>query len=419
MIQTFLDGYRGELLEVPAASQPWWTRDRLRYEGDDLYFAGHRVADLVDEHGAPLTLYDSQRVVDNIGRVTGAFARVGQKHQLYFAVKSNRFAPLLATIRATGMCGIDCCSPNEVKLALASGFAPEKISFTGSSVSEEDIRAIGHLPIRINVDSISMMHKVGRLFPGRSVGIRVNPQIGVGLSTQLTYAGARPSKFGIYADRFEEALEVARSYGLKVQGLHMHVGSGWLARGMVTFLRAVERLADFAEQLDEVVYINVGGGIGVAHSADDQPVDLDLYARAISQVVRRRLGTHVEVCCEPGDYIVNDTAIMCAKVTQVEEKGGVVFVGLNVGFNSNPQAAHYGFVQELTHATRGPSAPSQPTHMVVGNINEVIDNFHESAHLPATLQEGDIVVMLNAGGYGSSMSSNHCMRETARELLLD
>jgi diaminopimelate decarboxylase len=416
VIQTFLDG-RTAFVEVPETAQPWWTRERLKYEGDDLYFAGHRVADVVAAHGAPLTLYDRQRIVENIDRVTGAFARVGQQHQLYFAIKSNRFAPLLAAIRSTGKCGIDCCSPNEVKLALASGFAPEKISFTGSSISEEDVKAVGHLPIRINVDSISMMHKVGRNFPGRSIGIRVNPQIGVGLSTQLTYAGSKPSKFGIYADRFEEALEVARSYGLKVQGVHMHVGSGWLARGMVTFLRAVERLADFAEQLDEVVYVNVGGGIGVAHSADDQPVDLDLYARAISQVVRRRLGQHVEVCCEPGDYLVNDSAILCAKVTMVEEKGGTNFVGLNVGFNSNPQAAHYGFVQELTHATRGPSSPDHPTHLVVGNINEVIDNFHENAHLP-NVQEGDVVVMLNAGGYGSSMASQHCLRETARDMML-
>jgi diaminopimelate decarboxylase len=376
------------------------------------------VADLVAAHGAPLTVYDRRRIESNVERVVGAFAEAGQRHRLYFAIKCNRFAPLVATIRATGVCGIDCCSPNEVKLALASGFAPEEISFTGSSVSEADVRAIGHLPIRLNVDSISMMHKVGRLFPGRRIGIRVNPQIGVGLSTQLTYAGTRPSKFGIYGDRFEEALEIAASYGLVVEGVHMHVGSGWLARGMETFLRAVDRLADFASQLEHLTYVNVGGGIGVCHSAEDQAVDLLAYARGISQVVQRRLGAHVEVCCEPGDYLVNDAALLCAQVTMVEEKGGTTFVGLNVGFNSNPQAAHYGFVQELVHATRGPARADDPTYLVVGNINEVIDNFHESAALPS-VEEGDVLVMLNAGGYGSSMSSQHCLREVAREILLD
>jgi diaminopimelate decarboxylase len=390
----------------------------MHYVGSDLYFAGRSVAALVEEHGAPLALYDRQRVLANVHRLADAFARTGHPHQVYYAIKSNRFAPLLDAVRSTGRCGIDCCSPNEVKLALASGFAPEMISFTGSSVSEDDVAAIGHLPIRMNVDSISMMHKVGRLFPGRRIGIRVNPQIGVGLSSALTYAGGRPSKFGIYGDRFQEALDIAASYGLIVEGVHMHVGSGWLARGLETFLRAVDRLADFAEELPALTYVNVGGGIGVQHCAEDDPVDLDLYAGSIVSVVSERLGGHVQVCCEPGDYIVNDTAILAARVTMVEEKGGTHFVGLNVGFNSNPQAAHYGFTQELVHATRGPADDSSPTWFVVGNINEVIDNFHENARLPS-VEEGDIVVMLNAGGYGSSMASNHCLRDVARDLILD
>lgn len=381
-------------------------------------FAGRRVADLVAEYGAPLALYDRQQVQANVHRLADAFARTGQPHQVHYAVKSNRFGPILGAILETGRCGIDCCSPNEVRLALASGFAPEKISFTGSSVSDEDVEAIGHLPIRINVDSISMMHKIGRRFPGRRVGIRVNPQVGVGLSSQLTYAGGRPSKFGIYADRFQEALRVARYYDLVVEGVHMHVGSGWLARGLETFLRAVDRLADFAEELDHVTYVNVGGGIGVEHSAADEPVDLDLYAGGIVEVIRERLGDHVQVCCEPGDYIVNNAGILAAKVSMVEDKGGTLFVGLNVGFNSNPQAAHYGFVQELVHATAGPAPHDARSHFVVGNINEVIDNFHEDARLP-DVQEDDVLVVLNAGGYGSSMASNHCMREVARDLMLD
>lgn len=401
-------------LEVPA---PWWTRERLQYDGDRLVFAGRYVDELVAEHGAPLTLYDRRQLIANANRLADAFARTGQPHQVYFATKANRFGPLLGALRSTGRVGIDCCSPGEVEVALAAGFAPEKISFTGSSISEEDVAAIGHLPIRINVDSISMLHKVGHRFPGRRIGLRVNPQVGVGMTAQLTYAGARPTKFGIYADRFDEALRLARSYGLVVEGVHMHVGSGWLARGLETFMKAVERIADFAEQLDDLVYVNVGGGIGVAHCADDEPVPLDLYAGGIVSVIRRRLGAHVQVCCEPGDYLVNDTAIMAARVTMVEEKGGTLFVGLNVGFNSNPQVAHYQFTHELVHATRGP-VPGDNRYLVVGNINEVIDNFAEDAALP-DVHEGDVLVMLNAGGYGSSMASNHCMRKQARELMLD
>ncbi|TVQ95853.1 MAG: diaminopimelate decarboxylase [Deltaproteobacteria bacterium] len=404
--------------ERPVSTDLWWQRERLHYRGHDLWFAERCVRELAENHGAPLLVYDRRRIQANIGRLAAALAGTGQPHRVYFATKSNRFGPVLDAVRDSRRCGIDCASPGEVELALAHGFRPEHISFTASAVSDADIERIGGLGIRINVDSISMLHKLGRRFPGRRIGLRINPQIGVGLSGNLTYAGSRPSKFGIYADRFHEALDVARGYGFIVEGVHMHVGSGWLARGLETFLRAVRRLADFAEQLPDLAYVNVGGGIGVPHAATDQPVDLDLYASAIAEVVRERLGDHIEICCEPGDYIINDSSILVAQVTMVEEKGGETFVGLNVGFNAHPQAAHYGFVQEIIHAHRGPARSDDNHYFVVGNINEVIDNFDEDARLP-DVQEGDFLVMLNAGGYGSSMASFHCMRQPARELMLD
>jgi diaminopimelate decarboxylase len=58
------------------------------------------------------------------------------------------------------------------------------------------------------------------------------------------------------------------------------------------------------------------------------------------------------------------------------------------------------------------------TYTVTGNINEAIDILAESAVLP-TLQEGDCIALLNAGGYGSASASNHCMRGSHGELLLD
>ena len=402
----------------PATTVHWWERSRLRYEGEQLCFADRAVSELVDTYGAPTLFYDRQRLQENVARLNAALAATGQPHRVYFATKSNRFGPVLGALRATGQCGIDCASPGEVRMALAAGFAPQNVSFTASAVSDEDVEAIGGLDIRINVDSISMMHKLGRRFPGRRIGIRVNPQIGVGMSGNLTYAGNKPSKFGIYGDRYQEALDLAAYYGFTVEGVHMHVGSGWLARGLQTFLRAADRLADFAEQLPSLRYVNVGGGIGVPHSGDDQPVDLALYAGGIASVVRPRLGRHVEICCEPGDYLINDTSILASRVTMVERKGNEVFVGLNVGFNAHPQAAHYGFAQEILHAHRGPARRDDPTYFVVGNINEVIDNFNERARLPE-VEEGDVLVMLNAGGYGSSMSSYHCMRSPAREVMLD
>lgn len=403
--------------DMNVGNRLWWERERLRFADQDLLIAGHRVTDLAAQYGAPLYLYDSQRILDNVWRLKNGFLATGHPHQLYFACKANRFRPVIDTLLSSGVVGIDCSSPGEVKLALSAGCAPERISFTASAVSEEDIEVIGGLNIRINVDSISMIHKLGKRFPGRRIGIRVNPQTGAGATSNLTYAGARPSKFGIYADRFAEAIRLAASYDLIVEGVHMHVGSGWLEEGTDQILHAVERLCGFAAQVPDLRYINVGGGIGVCHSATDEAVDVNRYASTIVSIVRDQLGHDVQICCEPGDYLVNDSAILVAKVTMVEEKGGELFVGLNAGFNVNPQAAHYGFHHEVVHTSKGPADASTKRCCVVGNINEVIDTFNANSYLP-DIREGDHVVVLNAGGYGSSMSSYHCLREPAKEVLL-
>lgn len=102
----------------------------------------------------------------------------------------------------------------------------------------------------------------------------------------------------------------------------------------------------------------------------------------------------------------------------VEEKGGELFVGLDLGFNSNPQAAHYAFPHEVLSATRGLAGAGAQRCSVVGNINEAIDVFSSQARF-VEVHEGDIVAVLNTGGYSSSMASEHCLRQRAIEVLLD
>lgn len=401
--------------EAPVVSpRRWWERDRLRYDGRHLVFAGRRVADLVAEHG-PIMAYDTERIRHRIHSLKDALTRTGQPSQVYYAIKANRFGPVVGAVRSTGVCGIDCCSPSEVRLALASGFAPEEISFTGCSLSNADVAAVADLPIRFNANSISAIHKIGHHAPGRAIGLRLNPGIGVGATPGLVYAGDTPTKFGIYPERIEEAVRLARSYGLRIEGVHMHVGSGWLNDGLPTFSAAVRRLAELAELCGDLRYVNVGGGIGSLHSDDGVPVDLDRYASVVAGAVRESVGEDVEICCEPGDYIVNDSCITAATVTEVEEKGGVLFVGLDIGFNANPQAAHYGFVTEVLSASRGPARQNARSYVVTGNVNEVIDVFNPAARLP-DVHEGDVLAIVSTGAYSSAMQSNHCLRGLPKQI---
>src|SRR5207344_849469 len=93
--------------------------------------------------------------------------------------------------------------------------------------------------VHLNLDAISQVVRVGRRARGRRIGLRVNPGTGAGYHAGLTYSGDRPTKFGIYADRLDEAVEVARRFDLTIDTVHFHAGSGWLADGLASFEAAL------------------------------------------------------------------------------------------------------------------------------------------------------------------------------------
>lgn len=399
--------------ETSQRSNPWWRRDDLDVIGGRLRFAGQDAESIAREHGTPLYVYHPERLATNIRRLQAAFDRAELPHRVHYALKANRHPAYLAHLRSLGNVGIDVCSPQEVTLALGAGWKAEEISYTGTNLSDRDLDVILADPVILNLDSLTAIRRVGKRAPGRAIGLRVNPQIGTGYSEQLTYAGEKPTKFGIYADRFDEALALARDYGLEVQGLHFHIGSGWLRTGLDTFLQALQCGAELARRVPGLRYFNVGGGLGIPLQAVDQGVDLDVYAQGIA----RYLGPlGVTVFTEPGDYVVKDSGILLVEVVAVEEKGGVLFVGVDCGFNAFNLPAIYHFHQEIV-VCRAADAPHTMSCTVAGHINEAGDLFAEDCRLPE-VREGDVLAFLNAGGYGAAMACYHCARPPARELIV-
>jgi diaminopimelate decarboxylase len=393
---------------------PFWSRAGLEVRDHRLLFAGQDAERIARRHGTPLFVYDPTRLAANARRMQEAFDRAGVRHRVHYALKANRHPAYLSQLRSLGNVGIDACSPQEAQLALASGWRPEEISYTGTNLSERDLDVILPQPLILNLDSLSAIRRVGRRAPGRAIGLRINPQVGAGYSAQLTYAGDKPTKFGIYADRFDEALELARDCRLEVRGLHFHIGSGWLREGLRPFLEALARGAELARRLPRLEYFNVGGGLGVPLQASDEGVDLNAYARGIARQLEPLGAT---VFAEPGDYLAKDAAILLVEVVSVEDKGGVRFVGVDCGFNAFNLPAMYHYHQVVV-VCRAADEPPTMSCTVAGHINEAGDLFAEGCRLPE-VAEGDVLAFLNAGGYGASMASHHCARPPAAELVIE
>jgi diaminopimelate decarboxylase len=408
-------------------ARPWWARPGLEARDRRLTIAGADAEQLAREHGTPVYVYDLARFSENSRTLQSALARSGLPHVVRFALKANREPEALAVLRALGApgspesIGIDACSPGEVLHAIEHGWRPDEISFTGTNVSDRDFGIIlgaGPPAVHVNLDAVSQVERYGRQAPGTSIGLRLNPGVGAGYNDGLAYSGDRPTKFGIWPDRLEEALEAARRHRLTIDTVHFHVGSGWLADGLQGFERALARSVEMTRFLIDarcpIREVNVGGGLGRPARDDEEPVDLEAY----TSVVSRHLGPlGVTVACEPGDFIAKDAALLLGEVVTVERRGDIVFVGLDLGWNVNCAWFPYRFLQEVVPC-RDPLAERTELVTVAGHINEAADLFAED-YLIAPVEEGDIVAILNAGGYLQAMSSTHCLRPKAAAVFLE
>ncbi len=298
------------------------------------------------------------------------------------------------------------------------GWRADEISYTGTNVSERDLDVLLARGIHLNLDAVSQIERYGRRAPGTAIGIRIDPGAGAGYNEHLEYAGDRPTKFGIGLERLDDAIAAAARHRLEVDTVHFHAGSGWLAEGLGGFERALLPAVEAVKRLraagHPVVEVNVGGGLGAPARQEEQAVDLDAYAA----VLTRHLGPlGVTIACEPGDQLSKDGAILLGEVVTVERRRGVTFVGLDIGWNVNCSYFIYRFAQELV-VCRAAGAERTEIVTVTGHINEAGDVFAEDYPMPP-VEEGDMVALLNAGGYLQAMSSTHCLRPMGDAVFLD
>jgi diaminopimelate decarboxylase len=395
-----------------SVEQPWWAHSHLHATEHCIRVGNHDVAAIAREHGTPVYVYSSARVRERLQSLRDALTGAGMPFHIYYAIKANRFGPLLELLGEEGV-GVDVCSPRELDLALRSGFSPDRVSFNAGMLSNRDLDHVAKAGVHATLDALSGIRRyAARVLAGTRIGLRVNPgiEVGYGQAGKCAYGN---SKFGLYRDAVEHGLEIAHAAGLIVDTLHIHCGWGIPASATPLVDGAFEALARLASRVHSVQTVNVGGGLGVRQRITDTPLPLEAWAASL----RRHFGPlGVHIACEPGSFLIHDAGVLVAEVNTVERKGDTTWVGIDAGHNVNVYAAHYGIPQQIVLAERPLEPPSQ-NYAVAGNLNEANDVFARACYLPE-VQEGDLIALLPAGAYGATMASDHCLRGWAREVMV-
>jgi diaminopimelate decarboxylase len=389
----------------------------LQRVGDSLHFGGVPLSTIADGAGTPAYVYNAAVIRRQFRALGEALSPV--PHRIAYAVKANGNLAVLRILRDLGA-GADIVSGGELARALAAGFEPERIVFSGVGKTDEELAAaveagIGH----VHLESTAELEALGRIVArrGRSlrVGIRVNPDVTADTHPFIA-TGQGGIKFGVPVDQVVPlALAVGEHPLLTLDTIAMHIGSQLLdprpyAEGIMRLLDLVDRLREAG--VATLRSLDVGGGIGIRYR-DERPLSPAALASTIIPLVRK---SGLTLVMEPGRYLVGSAGVLLTTVLSRKHSGGKDLVIVDAGMNDLVRPSHYMAYHEMVEVElrRRPEAEVD----VVGPVCETGDFLARDRTLPG-LDRGERIAVLGAGAYGFVMASNYNTRPRPAEVVVE
>ena len=387
-------------------------------------FSDALLKSLAQQHGTPLWVYDAATIRARIAALR-AFDTIR------FAQKANANVHLLRLMREQGVV-VDAVSRGEIERALAAGYSAELnaqgasgIVFTADLFDPATLATVVQHGVPVNAGSIDMLHQLGTVSPGHAVWLRINPGFGHGHSNK-TNTGGEHSKHGIWHTQLDDALAAVAQHGLRLVGLHMHIGSGVDYVHLQAVCEAMLALVERAGT--DLQAISAGGGLSIPYQEGEPQLDTAHYFN-LWDAARRRMADHlghpVHLELEPGRYLVAEAGVLLTEVRATKPVGANRFTLVDAGFSDLMRPAMYGAYHGMSLIPADDAQRATVETVVAGPLCESGDVFTQAEGgvvLTRALPQarvGDLLVLHDAGAYGASMSSNYNSRPLAAEVLVD
>jgi len=350
----------------------------------------------------PAYVYDFDEVRERAKRFSTGPA------QVHYAMKANAHPRLLSLLKSLGL-GVDVVSLGEMNKALAHGFAPQKIIFSGVGKDREDLAAALRQGIlQINAESFEELQALASLAREMKMTARVALRLNIHLSAPThknIQTATEESKFGLDIRLLPEVLQWLKSHSeVQLVGLAVHIGSQILDVGV--FETMSRKIGEVYKQVKSeglpLQRLDLGGGLGIRYEDDGSSEDferLDTYFSALSQH-----GTDAAIVCEPGRFLVARSGVLLSKVVYIKRGLTKKFAILNAGMTCLMRPALYEAYHRIEPLKR--RTTETESYSVVGPICESTDVFAEERSLPR-LEAGDWVGIFEAGAYGAVMASGY------------
>ncbi|HEY3037851.1 MAG TPA: diaminopimelate decarboxylase [Pyrinomonadaceae bacterium] len=451
-----------------ASTTPAWTIPNfLEVRDGRLAINGADALELVGKHDSPLFVFSAPRISSNINRLKSAAQSVDHPIRFFYASKANSNMAVLKTVLESGI-DIEVNSGGELFKALRAGFRPDQIIFNGTSKSAGELDdAVSAGIYSINVDSIYEIglveEAVKRLAAAKGsspkparIALRLVPEIGtrshLGLQTALL-----TSKFGISSsevlDAFRRSLKNPEL--IHVCGIHIHVGSQTpdVEPFAEAFRSMWEHLVAIHQETGHTLeHINLGGGIPVNYLRDRSQADqlpeherdmlgADLepsmvlsealrVARESARLVQaEHLLDKTTILLEPGRSVIADAGLVLTTVLNMKQRPetGDVWLLTDAGYNIMLSMNNYKWYYHTISATRA-GEPHDSSYKVAGPLCDSGDVYFDIERcgrlpdyrkLPANVQPGEVLALLNCGAYSLAQMFHYNGRPLPAAVMVD
>ena len=384
---------------------------------NNLFIGGCSLEDLVRKYDSPLYVLDEITLRNSCRAYKKALEKYYPGPSLpIYASKANSSIFMSNLIASEGF-GLDAVSEGELLTALKGGVPNEKIVFHGNNKSDKEIEFAIKNNIKVIVDNdhdLKRLEEISNSF-NHDIEIMVRFTPGIECHThEYIRTGSFDSKFGFGIESLGRLFEViSKTKHIKLTGLHAHIGSqifeldphNDLGKIMVNVILQAK---DFGHNIKE---LNVGGGLGIKYTEEDDPPSIDEWIKTVSLSVvkacdKNNLNLPI-LMCEPGRSIVSTAGVTIYKIGSFKEVPGIrTYLSVDGGMSDNPRPITYQSNYSACLVNNPLKSNSKNKYTVAGKHCESGDVLFKELEL-GYCETGDLICVFGTGAYNNSMSSNY------------